>query len=313
MNALNMKLMNVTLKVEQLCAATPRPSISQRPQEISGSNLMLTLLHKIETMEETLNQMQRKLSVVENRPTVIMEEEFRPQIPQVYRTTTPRTMTGDERTEQQCVTRQEVEEMLNASVKLVVGSIEEALGQCASEDKVKEVLDEVVEVQEGVEQVAAVTGQAREEAQRCPLEGAALVTQEVAALNGSVHKMEANFVEMTKLLQMSIEEILNFTRLPPPTLPPTTTTTTTTTTHIPTTPTPPGAVYPCEDSTFPGSPGYDVCQAAVRFNRCRLQTVAYHCCHTCTSHNKLPEMGPWRYENASRVVNTLNVLRFFTL
>ncbi|KAK8385255.1 hypothetical protein O3P69_012224 [Scylla paramamosain] len=170
MNALNMKLMNVTLKVEQLCAATPRPSISQRPQEISGSNLMLTLLHKIETMEETLNQMQRKLSVVENRPTVIMEEEFRPQIPQVYRTTTPRTMTGDERTEQQCVTRQEVEEMLNASVKLVVGSIEEALGQCASEDKVKEVLDEVVEVQEGVEQVAAVTGQAREEAQRCPLE-----------------------------------------------------------------------------------------------------------------------------------------------
>ncbi|KAK8385079.1 hypothetical protein O3P69_012109 [Scylla paramamosain] len=74
-----------------------------------------------------------------------------------------------------------------------------------------------------------------------------------------------------------------------------------------------GPVYPCKDSTFPGSPGYDVCQAAVRFNRCRLQTVAYHCCHTCTSHNKLPEMGPWRYENASRVVNTLDVLRFFTL
>ncbi|KAK8385254.1 hypothetical protein O3P69_012224 [Scylla paramamosain] len=300
MNALNMKLMNVTLKVEQLCAATPRPSISQRPQEISGSNLMLTLLHKIETMEETLNQMQRKLSVVENRPTVIMEEEFRPQIPQVYRTTTPRTMTGDERTEQQCVTRQEVEEMLNASVKLVVGSIEEALGQCASEDKVKEVLDEVVEVQEGVEQVAAVTGQAREEAQRCPLEGAALVTQEVAALKGSVNEMEANFVEMTKRLEGMVTQILNFTQLSLPTLPPSTTT-------------PQGPVYPCEDSTFPGNPGYDVCQAVLRFDKCRLRTVAYHCCHTCTSHNKLPEMGPWRYENASRVVNTLDVFRFFSL
>lgn len=73
-----------------------------------------------------------------------------------------------------------------------------------------------------------------------------------------------------------------------------------------------GTVYPCEDSTFPRN-NYGVCESAVRFNKCYLETVAYHCCRTCTDNDKLPEMGSWRYRNDNREVNSLDVLRFFTL
>lgn len=73
-----------------------------------------------------------------------------------------------------------------------------------------------------------------------------------------------------------------------------------------------GTEYPCEDSTFPGN-NYGVCESAVKFNKCYQETVAYHCCRSCTDNDKLPEIGPWRYRNDTRVVNSLDVLRFFTL
>lgn len=73
-----------------------------------------------------------------------------------------------------------------------------------------------------------------------------------------------------------------------------------------------GREYPCEDSTFPGN-NYGVCESAVKFNKCYQETVAYHCCRSCTDNDKLPEIGPWRYRNDTRVVNSLDVLRFFTL
>ncbi|XP_063847172.1 uncharacterized protein LOC135092521 [Scylla paramamosain] len=260
MNALNVKLMNVmnvTLKVQQQCTTTPSPAVPQGTQEVSGSNLP-TLFQKIEIMEETLNQMQRKLSALATVEDLTqMENSIKNKVEE--------TMMNVEDMVNDSAKKQDVIEVVNESVKVVLGSIEEAQRQCANE-----------------------------------VTGAALVTQEVAALKGSVNEMEANFVEMTKRLEGMVTQILNFTQLSLPTLPPSTTT-------------PQGPVYPCEDSTFPGNPGYDVCQAVLRFDKCRLRTVAYHCCHTCTSHNKLPEMGPWRYENASRVVNTLDVFRFFSL
>ncbi|XP_063847173.1 uncharacterized protein LOC135092522 [Scylla paramamosain] len=243
MNALDDKLMNVTFQIEQLCAGTPRPAVPEGTQEVSGSNPMLTMLQKIEIMEETLNQMQRKLNASATKPNLT---EMQNSVDSSIEASKVEVQTLLEST----VKKQDVKDIFNGGMNEVV----KALEHFANKDTV-------------------------------------LVT-----LNGSVYKMETDFVERTERLEEMVTQILNFTRL-----------------HPPSTTTPSGPVYPCKDSTFPGSPGYDVCQAAVRFNRCRLQTVAYHCCHTCTSHNKLPEMGPWRYENASRVVNTLDVLRFFTL
>lgn len=57
-----------------------------------------------------------------------------------------------------------------------------------------------------------------------------------------------------------------------------------------------GTLRECEDSEFiGGKQSIDVCSAAVKYNKCYMQVVAYHCCRTCTDAGQIPEVGPHRY------------------
>ncbi|KAK4307495.1 hypothetical protein Pmani_020747 [Petrolisthes manimaculis] len=71
--------------------------------------------------------------------------------------------------------------------------------------------------------------------------------------------------------------------------------------------------YPCEDSNFVfDEEEFDVCATSVRFKRCQIQTLAYHCCRSCTDSGQIPEDGPWRYMNYSRTVTRLTASQLLT-
>lgn len=60
----------------------------------------------------------------------------------------------------------------------------------------------------------------------------------------------------------------------------------------------------CLDSQFMGGRNsMDVCSLAVRYNKCRLQVVAYHCCRSCTDAGHTPEVGPHRFLDYPRRVD----------
>ncbi|XP_071513671.1 uncharacterized protein [Panulirus ornatus] len=66
----------------------------------------------------------------------------------------------------------------------------------------------------------------------------------------------------------------------------------------------PGAVSACLNSQFIGVQAYgDLCSTAVRYKKCSLQIVAYHCCQTCTEARQIPEMGPHRFLHYPRRVS----------
>ncbi|XP_063595359.1 uncharacterized protein LOC134772322 [Penaeus indicus] len=128
--------------------------------------------------------------------------------------------------------------------------------------------------------------------------------RDVASVVGG---LEGEVVQRLKALEELTEKINNNTLLPPPPPPPTTTTTTPRPT---TTTTAARQISPCLDSTFLGGGAtLDVCDAAVRFKKCQLDFVAYHCCRSCTDAGMVPEMGPHRYLNFSRRVSILKALQ----
>ncbi|XP_037793316.1 uncharacterized protein LOC119588749 [Penaeus monodon] len=69
-------------------------------------------------------------------------------------------------------------------------------------------------------------------------------------------------------------------------------------------PTTPESMAECLDSQFMGGRNsMDVCSLAVRYNKCRLQVVAYHCCRSCTDAGHTPEVGPHRFLDYPRRVD----------
>ncbi|XP_064110977.1 uncharacterized protein LOC135218537 [Macrobrachium nipponense] len=70
-----------------------------------------------------------------------------------------------------------------------------------------------------------------------------------------------------------------------------------------------GQTGDCEDSEFLGSSlDMRVCNAAVRYNKCYIQMIAYHCCRSCTDAGLLPETGPHRYMNLPRKISLFQML-----
>ncbi|KAK8754290.1 hypothetical protein OTU49_015421 [Cherax quadricarinatus] len=127
-------------------------------------------------------------------------------------------------------------------------------------------------------------------------------------LAGKLDGVAADLSGRLTTLEVTVKEIKNNTEIPP-TAPPTTTTTTTTTTTLP--PTTKGPLVACEDSVFRGSsPNLSVCAAAVRFKKCQLQFVSFHCCHSCTDAGQIPTLGSWRYLNYPREVTILQALNY---
>nr|XP_045603921.1 bromodomain-containing protein DDB_G0280777-like [Procambarus clarkii] len=123
-------------------------------------------------------------------------------------------------------------------------------------------------------------------------------------LSSTLQEVTSDLKRRLTALEGTVSKIDNNTQ--PPT---STTTTTTTTTPLP--PTTLGPLTPCEDSTFIGSSStLSVCSAAVRFKKCRLQFVAFHCCSSCTADGQIPAMGSWRYLNYPRTVTILQALNY---
>lgn len=82
------------------------------------------------------------------------------------------------------------------------------------------------------------------------------------------------------------------------------TTTTTTETPIPTSP------PPCLDSNFVGAGrSLDVCSAAVRFRKCHLQFVAFHCCRSCTDSGLISTIPNYSGPRTVPVLQALKSLR----
>ncbi|KAG7169998.1 uncharacterized protein LOC121864924 [Homarus americanus] len=71
--------------------------------------------------------------------------------------------------------------------------------------------------------------------------------------------------------------------------------------------TPPGTLSTCMDSLFVGphaaQKSSNLCKTAMRYDKCSLQIVAYHCCRTCTDAGHIPEIGPHRFLHYPRLVN----------
>ncbi|XP_066958456.1 uncharacterized protein [Macrobrachium rosenbergii] len=72
---------------------------------------------------------------------------------------------------------------------------------------------------------------------------------------------------------------------------------------------PGGQMGECEDSEFLGSTlDMRVCNAAVRYSKCYIQIIAYHCCRSCTAAGLLSETGPHRYLNLPRKISLFKAL-----
>ncbi|XP_064095038.1 CAP-Gly domain-containing linker protein 1-like [Macrobrachium nipponense] len=76
---------------------------------------------------------------------------------------------------------------------------------------------------------------------------------------------------------------------------------------------PPGKFDPadCIDSTFTGSTGrsLEVCQAAVRFQKCHLEFVAFHCCGSCLEAGLLESFPHYTGPRSVPVLQALRSLR----
>lgn len=132
----------------------------------------------------------------------------------------------------------------------------------------------------------------------------------IRSVASAVGGLEGEVAARLGALEELAEKINNNTLLPPPPPPPSTTTTTTTTTTPRPTTTTTASISPCLDSTFVGGGAMlDVCDAAVRFKKCRLDFVAYHCCRSCTDAGMITEMGPHRYLAFDRKVSILKALQ----
>lgn len=194
-----------------------------------------------------------------------------------------------------CLTKEQVEESLATTnteltnIKIEITTTKEQVAESLANTnaELSAIKAEVTETKEGVEERLDFTNEAL-----------TTIKSQMTQLKAEAQEREDCYLAKIASLEEILAVILNATTMPPPTQAPQLTAQ--------------GTVYPCEDSTFPRN-NYGVCESAVRFNKCYLETVAYHCCRTCTDNDMIPEMGPWRYRNDARVVNSLNVLRFFTL
>lgn len=308
--ALQSEIEGVSRKLDVTCGHQPQVEVEEvilpSPNQVIPS---LNLLTKMEELIEKVNSMDGKLNEALTRMTVMENALKKTEEVDLSHLNGSIAAMVDQSTKhlhsqlRRLPTKEQVQELVVTHVGGVQEAVREGSEGCGSNAKLTEVLQEVKVVKSDIERVTNDTEATKEEVKRCTQQD---TTQELRSvmtrmetLQGKVEGLEIGLEEDLQYVKGVLVEVFNNTMPPPP--PPTTSRPTL----------PPGQITPCEDSTFRGTNAINVCQTAVRFNKCRLAAVAYHCCHTCTTEGRLPEMGPWRYVDQNRDVTTLDVVRFF--
>ncbi|KAK3849027.1 hypothetical protein Pcinc_044202 [Petrolisthes cinctipes] len=164
------------------------------------------------------------------------------------------------------------------------------------EDVITEQLQQVTLKVDEVKETCGSCGQAGRGCERVKEGVESLVAETLSTRDTQVNETIRRLLLSVDGIQEGLHEIANYTR--PPTIPEAdreTLSETETRTQ-----------YPCEDSNFVlDGEEFDVCATAVRFKRCHMQSLAYHCCRSCTDSGQIPEDGPWRYINTSRTVTRI--------
>ncbi|MPC37446.1 hypothetical protein E2C01_030926 [Portunus trituberculatus] len=122
--------------IQGLCA----PAITQSTQLVSSPDNTLTLLEKIQVMEETINHMKGKLNAAATKDDLRETEVSISETVEAALTEIEGNVKGN-------LKEKDAKKLLNESVDVVVQSIGD-LGQCASEDKVAAVQERVHEMEQ---------------------------------------------------------------------------------------------------------------------------------------------------------------------
>ncbi|KAG7169999.1 uncharacterized protein LOC121864929 [Homarus americanus] len=130
-----------------------------------------------------------------------------------------------------------------------------------------------------------------------------VLTENVSNYDASLSDITEDLVNVVTLMETKLAAVEDKVAEIHSNTQPAPTTTTTTTTKAP------AILRPCENSDFKGSADkLDVCNAAVRFKKCHLQFVAFHCCRSCTEAGQIEGTGPWRYLNYPRQISIFQAL-----